>query len=112
MKGCWIQSLVLFSFDEWVLDSVPCLLSNTQLVDGTGAMSPLTISILHCIPQSMKFHMSYADTVSASLSTAYLFNYLMPCFAWLPIFLTMYPLICSSHWLLLHSHLSFHSSLF
>ncbi|KAH0838434.1 hypothetical protein J3R83DRAFT_6745 [Lanmaoa asiatica] len=56
------------------------LLSNAQLVDGTGETSDLT---------SVKFHMSYADSVSVSLSTAYLFNYPMSCFARLPVSLTI-----------------------
>lgn len=40
-------------------------------------------------PQSAKFHMSYTDGVSVSLSTAYLFNYPMSSFARLPVSLTI-----------------------
>ncbi|KAG6381305.1 hypothetical protein JVT61DRAFT_5712 [Boletus reticuloceps] len=56
------------------------LLSNARLVDGiweTSAINPV------------KFHMSYADSISISLSTAYLFNYPMSSFARLPVSLTI-----------------------
>ncbi|KAG8219933.1 hypothetical protein J3R82DRAFT_932 [Butyriboletus roseoflavus] len=56
------------------------LLSSAQLVDGTRETSALT---------SVKFHMSYADSISISLSTAYLFNYPMSSFARLPVSLTI-----------------------
>jgi len=55
-------------------------LSNAQLVNiarETGAST------------SVSFHMSYTDSVSISLSTAYLFNYPMSSFARLPVSLTI-----------------------
>lgn len=79
-------------------------------------------------PQSVKFHMSYADSISVSLSTAYLFNYPMSSFARLPVSLTVSLDLfessasprssdrdTSTHGtlrLLLHLRLPFHPSLF
>ncbi|KAG9314502.1 maintenance of mitochondrial morphology protein 1 [Chiua virens] len=55
------------------------LLSDAQLVDGADE-NALT---------SVRFHVSYTDSVSISLSTAYLFNYPMSSFARLPVSLTI-----------------------
>ncbi|KIJ68280.1 hypothetical protein HYDPIDRAFT_124598 [Hydnomerulius pinastri MD-312] len=55
-------------------------LANAQLVDGGDETDALT---------SVKFDMSYTDSVSVSLSTAYLFNYPMSSFARLPVSLTI-----------------------
>lgn len=41
------------------------------------------------LTQSVKFDMSYTDSISMSLSTAYLFNYPMSSFARLPVSLTI-----------------------
>ncbi|KAF8446080.1 hypothetical protein L210DRAFT_3610615 [Boletus edulis BED1] len=56
------------------------LLSNARLVDGIWETSATT---------PVKFHMSYSDSISISLSTAYLFNYPMSSFARLPVSLTI-----------------------
>ncbi|KAF9229468.1 hypothetical protein BS17DRAFT_799003 [Gyrodon lividus] len=55
-------------------------LSNAQLLDGGEEPDALT---------SVQFDMSYTDSISISLSTAYLFNYPMSSFARLPVSLTI-----------------------